>query len=136
MRVSCPWRPSNSWAAPMSITAKGAPPAPTLPATSTTLSVSPVCNEKVLALKRARALAFKNTAWGANRASRSASALGRGIRAGAMVATTRASTPTTRKGTRLPPGATAWVLASKTGEASATCACRATFEKTASSKLP
>ena len=147
MRDNCPPRPHRSWAAPMSITASGAPPAATVPATCTACIRRPFCRYTVPvfpgwpvlpeAPSAACAAGFRNTTPGARMAKRSAPAMGRGMRAGAICATTRASTPTTRKAVRGPvASAAAMVPSSSTGLASSTCGCCTTWAKTASSKLP
>ena len=138
IRDTCPLRPKKSCAAPMSITASGAPPAATVPATCTACMRRPFCNCSVVVLPSAACAAgFRNTVPGVNKAKRSAPVWGRGISAGAIWATTRASTPTTRRATRgLAASVTAIVPNSTTGLASSTCGCCATCAKTVSSKLP
>ena len=101
----------------MSITASGAPPAFTVPATVTSRSVSALCScsegagVRQRPVRQARsavtAAGFRNTVAGASTASRSACGPGTGISAGAIEATTSASTPTTRSGTRLPAASSA-----------------------------
>ena len=100
-------RPSRSCAAPMSITASGAPPATTLPATLTCRRCRPTCSMSCGAVagvsfipSACRAAALRNTVAGANNTKRSSARLanGRGIRSGAMRASSRASAPIRRSG--------------------------------------
>jgi hypothetical protein len=93
MRLRRPAAPNRSCAAPMSITASGAPPARSrVPATVTARSASALCScsdgrasaGNPPGASVAIAAGFRNTVAGASSASRSAPAAGRGIRAGAM----------------------------------------------------
>ena len=92
------------------MTASGAPPAFTVPPTVTLCRVSALCRRNTAPALTGRfagaravtAAGFRNTVAGASTARRSAIAPGTGISAGAIEATTSGSTPTTRRGRRLP----------------------------------
>ena len=141
----------------MSITARGVPPAATVPARRTVWVCRPLCSvmvargvspvgapaSRVGSRRACSAAALRNTLPGASRASRSAVWNARGMRAGAMAGTTSASTPTTRSGTRISAAggsaggaARAWAVSSSQGLARATCGCAATVPYRASGKGP
>ena len=142
MRVSAPWRPNRSCAAPMSITASGAPPAATVPATCTgTRCCRPVISSTVGgALPRSlspwgplvgspsacSAAVLRNTVAGANSAKRSAPSHGRGMSAGAMGGSSRASAPSTRSGVRAGLAELAASIACATADSSSSGLARAT----------
>ena len=138
MRESWPTRPNRSCAAAMSMTARGAPLALTVPATLTASSARPDCMRNCGPFgaeppsasladpdSNDRAAAFRKTASGAKMANRSGFVspvrsdvpLGTGMRPGATYPTTSASTPTTRSGLRAPVAVTTLVLISSIGEA-------------------
>jgi len=106
----------------MSIAASGGPAAATLPATRSSIRPCGVCSASVVASlpKRRSAAALRKTTPGSIAAKRSLPARGRGSIAGARRATTNASMPTTRIGTRRPAASNANVSASTTGLATAT----------------
>jgi len=137
----------------MSITASGAPPAPTVPATRTARRCWPVCSvicgngafasagAVVGKPSACSAEALRNTVAGENSAKRSAWAQERGMSAGATAGSSRASAPSTRRGTRAAwaPEASAGAAtadSSSTGLARATCGCVAMRSYKASSRWP
>ena len=122
MRLSRPAEPSSDCAPAMSITAIGGPPAATVPAIRSDLRPPLVCSVSVVASapRRRSAAALRKTASGSSAAKRSELDRGRGSSAGARPATTSASMPTSRIGTRAPLASKAKVSASTTGLASAT----------------
>ena len=113
MRVRRPPCPHRSCAAPMSITARGAPPAATVPAMRTVCDpCGPACScscagplPSVARPRACKAAALRNTVAGASMASRSLVAKARGMSAGATAGSSSASAPTTRSTTRAGAGA-------------------------------